>query len=178
MALLWEGMCCPLCERLIDPDAGDFIAFPCVGITDPRYESLDDSAVHRACLNVWRKRDHFCHAIQRSPGHLPESSATVPGRERRRPGVLERRRRRLNEGRLPLVGCVKRTNCNIRLRVECTTAVNIFRLAGAAASPSQDVADGLPRSGTLSRAFASAPSSAALAASSAATSTTALSTTR
>jgi transposase len=59
MAVLWEGMCCPLCERPISLDAGDYVAFPCVGLTNLRYKPLDDAAVHRTCLSTWRKRDHF-----------------------------------------------------------------------------------------------------------------------
>jgi hypothetical protein len=71
MALLWEGMRCPLCERPIDVDAGEYITFPCVGITDPRYESLDDAAVHRACPNAWRKRDHFVMLFNKALANCP-----------------------------------------------------------------------------------------------------------
>jgi hypothetical protein len=75
MALLWEGMLCPLCEKVIDLNVENYIAFPCVGLNNPRYSSLDDSAVHRDCLNTWRKRDHFVTLFNRAltgcPNPLP-----------------------------------------------------------------------------------------------------------
>lgn len=75
MALMWDGMRCPLCEKSLDIDAVGYIAFPCVGLTNPRYERLDDAAVHRACLNTWRRRDQFValfnEALAKCPNPLP-----------------------------------------------------------------------------------------------------------
>jgi hypothetical protein len=75
MALLWEGMTCPLCEKPIDLAAGGYLTFPCVGLTNPRYAALDDAAVHRVCLNTWRKRDQFValfnQALAQCPNPLP-----------------------------------------------------------------------------------------------------------
>ncbi len=71
MAILWEGMSCPLCDQPIDIEADDFIAFPCVGITNPRYEDLDDAAVHRTCLNTWRKRNHFIELFNEALANSP-----------------------------------------------------------------------------------------------------------
>jgi hypothetical protein len=85
MALLWDGMSCPLCEKAIDLDAGGHIAFPCVGLMNPRYERLDDAAVHRACLNNWRKRDRFValfnEALANCPNSLPMRLIVNEGRE-------------------------------------------------------------------------------------------------
>jgi hypothetical protein len=56
-----------------------------VGLTNPRYERLDDAAVHRACLNAWRKRDHFVilfnKALAECPNPLPMRSLVSNGGE-------------------------------------------------------------------------------------------------
>jgi hypothetical protein len=85
MALLWKGMCCPLCAKPIDLDAGGYLTFPCVGLTNPRYEELDDSAVHRAYLNRWRKRVHFVvlfnEALANCPNPMPTRLVVSGGGE-------------------------------------------------------------------------------------------------
>jgi hypothetical protein len=85
MAELCDGMCCPLCEEPIDLNGDDYIAFPCVGLRNPRYEMLDDAAVHRACLNTWRKRDHFVklfnEALANAPNPLPMRLVVSPDGE-------------------------------------------------------------------------------------------------
>jgi hypothetical protein len=71
MAELSERMTCPLCERPIDLGAGDYIALPCVGLTNPRYAPLDDAAVHGSCLKAWRKRDHFVRLFNEALAGAP-----------------------------------------------------------------------------------------------------------
>jgi hypothetical protein len=75
MAQLRDGMTCPVCNKAIDLNAGGYIAFPCVGLTNHRYARLDDAVVHRACLNTWPKRDHFValfnEALANCPNPLP-----------------------------------------------------------------------------------------------------------
>lgn len=75
MAVLFDGMLCPLCQGSIDIESAEYIAFPCVGLTESRYEDLDDAAVHCKCLNGWRKRDHFVElfnqALSTNPRPLP-----------------------------------------------------------------------------------------------------------
>lgn len=75
MSMVWEGMCCPLCNLPIDIDAKDFIAFPYVGLENTRYAALDDAAVHNICIKDWMKRDQFIRlfneAMANSPNPLP-----------------------------------------------------------------------------------------------------------
>ena len=78
MALYDPSLPCPLRDRPVGDDFEGVFCFPCVGITNPRYEMLDDSCAHAECLRLWKKRDHFIgifnealsKAQHRPPYHL------------------------------------------------------------------------------------------------------------
>src|SRR5450755_887626 len=78
MALFDPEMPCPICNHPIGDDVGAMFCFPCVGLTNARYEMLDDACAHAECLRQWKKRDRFvavfneamCHTPNRLPYHL------------------------------------------------------------------------------------------------------------
>jgi hypothetical protein len=82
MALYDPEMPCPLCDQPVGDDQSAIICFPCVGITNPRYEMLDDSCAHAECLRAWKKRDRFVvvfnEAMGQTPNQLPYHLAVDP----------------------------------------------------------------------------------------------------
>jgi hypothetical protein len=58
VAMLYDGMLCPLCGRELF-DGQPFEVFAMLGIEDAAAADLDDGAAHAACLRGWSLRDRF-----------------------------------------------------------------------------------------------------------------------
>ncbi len=75
MALYDPEIPCPLCDKPVGTEVNGIVCFPCVGITNPRYEMLDDACDHAECLRTWKKRDRFVEvfneAMCQTPNRLP-----------------------------------------------------------------------------------------------------------
>ena len=67
MAMIYDGMPCPLCGRDL-LDGQPFEAFAMLGIDDPAVADLDDGAAHAACLRAWPLRDRFVAGYNAAAG--------------------------------------------------------------------------------------------------------------
>ena len=65
MALYDEVTPCSICGDAVGTDANSIIGFTYLGSSHQLVAMLDDSVVHRACLDNWESRDEFVAAWNR-----------------------------------------------------------------------------------------------------------------
>lgn len=73
MAIIYEGICCALCDQVIDNallDADDFVATTHFLEGGPLWR-FSDAAMHRTCFMAWDQREAFIRAYnERMKGWL------------------------------------------------------------------------------------------------------------
>ena len=74
MGMYEVGSPCPLCGQPRNKD-DDLIGFGFFAMSDPAFSLLDDSVVHRACLDAWERRDDFIAYHNKLSGPSPSRPA-------------------------------------------------------------------------------------------------------
>lgn len=74
MAIIYSGICCAICKKVIDNDYVATMQF----VDDPSHElwSFSDAAMHQDCFMAWGKRIEFVQLYNDTIGKLTWGNGT------------------------------------------------------------------------------------------------------